>query len=87
MSDQIVPGLTIDELVEFIDQEIGEPMQIRPDGFGITVKEYADRKNCGDSLARRVLEKGVNDGVLEKEQMVTGKGSNPFVYFKAGEKP
>lgn len=30
------------------------------------------------------LDKGVRTGVLEKRQMISGKGAAPFVYFKAG---
>jgi len=82
MSDKVVPGLDIDDIVALIDREIGDPILPRPDGFGITVKEYAEKKGCGDDIARKMLEKAVKSGLLEKKQMVNGTGTTPFIYYK-----
>jgi len=69
-------------LVELIDQEVGEPPSQRPDGFGITVNEYAEAKRCSETIARKQLEKAVKVGILEKKQMVEGQGTCPYVYYR-----
>jgi hypothetical protein len=69
-------------LIELIDKEVGEPVQLRPVGFGATVKEYMTVKNCSETLARNLLEKGVKEGVLDRKQMIVGRGAPLFVYFK-----
>lgn len=85
MSDKVVSGLNdndIASLIALLDSEVGEPILPRPDGFGITVKEYATQKGCGEEISRRLLEKAVKDGVLAKKQMTNGMGSSPYVYYK-----
>lgn len=85
MSDKVISGLNdndIASLIELLDNKVGEPILPRPDGFGITVKEYADKKGCGEEISRRLLEKAVRDGVLVKKQMTNGLGSSPYVYYK-----
>lgn len=74
-------------LIELIDKEIGEPPKHRPDGFGVTVKEYALAKTCNDETARKMLDEAVELGLLEKQRMVDGPGSSPYVYYKKQSPP
>lgn len=86
MSDEIVPGLEendIAALIELLDKEVGEPLLPRPEGFGITVTEYSEEKECSNDMARKVLETAIKKGIMKKEKMITGSGASPYVYFKA----
>ena len=84
MSDKVVLGLNVMEIVELMDSGVGEPVKHRPDGFGITAKEYAAVKKCSEETARKMLDKGVEKGLLDKEKMVIDDigGTPPAVYFK-----
>ena len=72
----------LDNILSMLDDKLGDPILPRPDGFGITVREYGQKKQCSETIARKMLEKAVEAGLLVKRQMVDGKGSSPFVYYK-----
>jgi len=90
MSDKVVPGLTMNELVDFLDTLPIQPTPVRPDGFGITITEYVDAKReqgnpVSADVARKYLNRLVKEGVLKKEQMVDGAGTSPLVYYRPDE--
>ena len=74
-------------LIELIDKEVGEPVQLRPVGFGVTVQEYMTVKNCSETIARTLLDKGIKEGVLDRKQMIAGRGAPLFVYFRTNDRP
>ena len=49
---------------------VDEPLITRPDGYGITVREFEKSRNCSSDIARKLLEKAVDDGVLAKHLMI-----------------
>lgn len=59
----------------------------RPDGFGITVREFAENAKhpCAVSVARTLLNKMVSDGTLAKTMMNGGAGGHEYVYHRVGE--
>ena len=63
---------------------------LRPDGFGITYKEYAKLPSStgSEETARTLLNKLVQDGVLEKRKVRMFGNQNPsFIYYKNGTWP
>lgn len=90
MPAKVIEGLSendLDDLIALMDDQVGEPPQVRPDGFGITVKEYMEQKKCSDSLARKKLDEMVEKGYFDKKVMVEGRGRVPVVYFKKQSTP
>ena len=76
------------ELLDYIDQqESASRADVRPDGFGITVYEYAEKKGIGMDGARSLFKKLVKDGVLERRKLRAPNNplSRPYVYYKPGE--
>ena len=72
-------------LIDLLDESGIVPDVVRPDGFGITVKEYTAQKHCNDEAARKALERAVELGVLEHQRMIDrATKSRPFVYYKTG---
>lgn len=72
-------------MIEFLDDKLGAPTPIRPDGFGITVREYMTEKKCSENTARAMLDRGVKNGILERMPMIVGNmGGAPMVYFQVG---
>jgi hypothetical protein len=63
------------------------PVLERPDGFGITVKEYMQEKNCGEAIARSTLAEAVKAGVLVVHKMRKGAGCHPLVFHRPLEWP
>lgn len=61
---------------------IGKPpdRRRRPEGFGITVPEYMKLYGCGRTVARNMLESGVEKG-MEKEEMLVHDGRVVVYYF------
>lgn len=61
---------------------IGEPIRVRPLGFGISIVEY--RQQCGCTLrnARSLLDKSVIEGRMKKEMMMTHNGYRRMIYSK-----
>jgi len=72
----------LESIIALIDHAVGEPLPARPEGFGVTIREYMAAKSCSDSVARDILDKGVELGVLDKKLMVVHAGSPSYVYFK-----
>lgn len=76
------------ELLDYISENTEPPTPERPEGFGITVREYATEK-CGgrEHIAREILDKCVEDGILEKikmRQQGKGTGAVALIYYKPG---
>lgn len=65
------------------------PPPERPEGFGVTIKEYEEHYHCTETVARHLLESAVKDGLLEKRVMHDNAfaGSSPTVYYKPGTYP
>jgi len=60
-----------------------EGVPVRPDGFGITVKEFASSKDgYTTTIARGVLDKMVQEGKLTKTLMIGGQGGHEYVYHR-----
>lgn len=72
-------------IIGLIDEELGEPPLPRPEGFGITVKEYMRAKGCSEGVARKFLAQMVENGKFKKKIMVDGRGNAPMVYYPAQE--
>jgi hypothetical protein len=70
---------------ETLLDELKSPAPIRPENFGITVKEYMQAKKCTESVARRILEEMVRSGVLVSHTMNTSVGCHPVVFCRPGE--
>lgn len=88
MSAKVIPGLEqndLDALVAYLDNELGPPTPTRPDGFGVTVKEYATEKGCTVDSSRKRLDAAVEKGLLKVERMICGTGTSPNVYYKQQE--
>lgn len=69
------------ELLAYIDSETNA-VNKRPDGFGITAREYADaHAPMGHMTSKRILEDLVAAGKLQKKEMKS-KGHKSMVYFK-----
>lgn len=58
----------------------------RPNGFGITVAEFAEYHHCSIIQARTMLEKAVKDGILEKHIMLCGN-TRTAVFCRPGDWP
>jgi hypothetical protein len=58
----------IDELVK----QGYEPSITRPESFGVTVTEYAEKWHCSDTIARRLLDDAKEAGILEMHLMQVG---------------
>lgn len=84
MSDTVVEGLSIDDVIALIDQELGEPSLPRPEGFGVTVREYMQKKGCSETQARKMLDAMVEKGLFDRKVMVDGRGTAPMVYYPKG---
>jgi len=71
-------------LVDFINSSAKEVMNVRPEGFGITVQEYMEEEGITEGPARRVLKGLVKSGVMEMKKMtLPGKaGSYSCVYYR-----
>lgn len=54
--------------------------KMRAAGFGMTASEYSRKKGCSIQYARKILEELVDNGILEKDSMLSGK-SVSIVYF------
>lgn len=67
--------------------EKGYGSHVRPPGFGITVEEYAGLHNIHLDAARKLLNRAVVDGVLQKTQLTTGPKTRPCVYHRPGDWP
>ena len=61
------------------------PTPKRPDGLGITVKEYMAEANCTEGVARKTLDEAEAAGVLTSCLMRAGAGQHSLVYFRPGE--
>jgi hypothetical protein len=57
----------------------------RPDGFGVTVREYATSKNVSAEVARRILDRAVKEGILGMVKLQLGPGSLTSVYARPAE--
>lgn len=76
------------KLIDELDEQGYIPVILRPEGFGITAREYAAAKHCSLAAARSLLDKAVDEGLLVKTMMnVKGYSGHPCVYHKPGEKP
>ena len=77
------------DLLDFINENMGSLTRIRPDGFGITVQEFADHKGTSEDIARKALKKMEKKGLLKSELMVLpGKtGRTPLVFYQPDESP
>jgi hypothetical protein len=70
----------MDDLLDFIDQH-SNLRPLRPPDFGLTAREYRERKGGKISLstAGRLLETLVADGLLERREMlVSGRIANVY---------
>lgn len=76
---------------KLIEELVGggyEPCRKCPDDFGVTVKEYMDIQHCSSTVARKLLDKAVEAGVLEMHLMRTEENKNPSaVYHRPKEWP
>ena len=45
---------------------------LRPDGFGVTVKEFAEQKNCSIDVARSLLNSAKDAKILDMHLMKIG---------------
>lgn len=63
------------------------PLPGRPDGFGITKAEYAERFHCTIDAARAILDRAVEDGIIEKTVMLLASKTKECVYHRLGEWP
>jgi len=70
-------------IIGMIDRELGEPPTQRPKNFGITVKEYVQKKGCSEGIARKFLSDMVDRGIFKKKTMIDGRGNTPMVYYPA----
>ena len=79
-----------ESLLELMKEKGIEPLYMRPDGYGITAQEYSE-KHPGISVdvARRMLDKGIKEGILAKHRMLMDghSGTNPTVYHRPDEYP
>ena len=82
----------LESLMSELDNKY-QPLPRRPEGFGITIKEYYEARNKGkkdseqitEKIARFILKKAVKDGLfIETIMLVNGYKSN--VYSKAVKK-
>ena len=73
--------MTEQDLLDFIKQHAPEPRKPRPDGFGVTIKEYAAHEGISEDAARKVLSELVAAGLLEMHPMVSGRAA-PNVYAR-----
>jgi predicted transcriptional regulator len=64
-----------------------DPAPARPDGFGITVREFMEAKSCTEGVARKMLEEAVKAGVLVKHLMRGGPGALPLIFCREKEWP
>lgn len=74
-------------ILETLDKAGLSPVMERPDGFGITIKEYMREKNCAERIARSTLSGAVEAGVLEAHKMRQGAGCHPLVFCRPNEYP
>lgn len=74
-------------LIAELEKKGYKAASFRPEGFGITVKEYQLEKHCGEDAARKTLEDAVNSGILAKTEMATKPRGKSFVYHRPGEWP
>jgi hypothetical protein len=75
----------VNDLVAFVDKN-GGLSDLRPDGFGLTVREYHDSKGGRVSLATclRTLDGLVVSGLLERREMLAN-GRKTNVYARPEE--
>lgn len=72
----------LQELTDYV------PIPKRPDGFGITIIEFAEANHCSVTQARTMLQKAVEDGILAVHMMVTpDKSAKTAVYHRPGDWP
>lgn len=72
------------EIMEELENAGISPTPIRPDNFGITVKEYSEKCGSGVEAARCALDLAVTKGLLSKKSMcILGQTGRTMVYFKA----
>jgi len=77
-------------VVAFINANRPTVPPLRPEGKGVTAKEYADQDvDLNTERARKLLDQMVEKGKLVKERMrISGRaGSTSFVYFRSESKP
>jgi hypothetical protein len=88
MNDQDVANIYLESLIEELDAAGYEPSPNRPHGFGITVREYMQQKNCSEPVARKTLDTAKKAGVLEMHMMRTReKAKAEAVYCRPSEWP
>jgi len=64
-----------------LENLIGKPPRVRPDGFGFTVSEYMERYGVGNQLAKQKLEEGIETGKMKKEEMLWHSTKAVVYYF------
>lgn len=73
-------NISENELLEYLDQHI-PVVPTRPDGFGITAKEFSLIKRIGLNSAKKALDRLVRENKLKVQQMKRG-GFLSHVYYK-----
>ena len=65
-----------------------DPAPYRPEGFGITVREFmAANEGCTEGVARKMLSDATDAGVLEAHRMNCGAGACTLVYCRPKDWP
>ena len=73
---------TTEELIAELQKE-SPPIKPRPEGEGVTIKEWAVATGKGDRAASVELIKLMEQDVLRRERMRCADGLVRWVYFKA----
>ena len=76
------------ELFNYIEKAYIPPAPRRPQNFGITRKEYKNKKNLTSGKVKRMLAEMVESGHLKQIQMrLSEKGEMGWVFYKPGTLP
>jgi hypothetical protein len=87
MNDPDVMAAYLDSIDEEMMLAGIDTQPVRPEGFGITIKEYYQKKKCPEAAARVALNMAVQKGLLICHKMCTGPGANSLVYCRPNEWP
>lgn len=64
------------------------PSQTRPNGYGITPREFSRANGCTISMAVATLDRAVEDGILQKHKMrIPGRSGLTVVYHRPQDWP
>jgi len=87
MNDNEIANAYLESLTADLDAAGLSPVQERPPGFGITIKEYMELERCNEAPARNALENAVKAGVFVSHRMRQGAGGHPLVFCRPSEWP